>query len=198
MKGSALANPPKGEPFGNPIFGEEEGEGMLEILVALVVRISGIFMALAAIKAGFFSYSNLVIGGGAAAGVWLEVVPLGIMFVISVLMVGFPLGVTQRLLPAETGDEQGEIEPLTSEKIQLLASSLFGLYFLVQSVLDGFYVWGIFLAIRHMGIQWSWTPEYTGTTIAALAEFCMALWFLFGAKGLWAMVRWARIISSEK
>ncbi len=171
----------------------------LDFLIALVVRVSGIFMALTAMKAGFFSYGNLAIGGGVYAGLWLETGPLFIMLLVSLLMISCPLGVARWLLPAEAADEQHvKYEWHIDGNIELLASSLMGLYFLVQSILDGFYVWGIFLAVRHMGMQWSWTPEYAGMAMASAAEFCAALWFLFGAKGLWVMVRWARKTGTEK
>jgi len=153
-------------------------------------------MALSVIKAGFFSYSNLVIGGGLSAGLWLEILPLGIMFAISLVMILCPLGIAKGLLSADL--EGVEDEHFSSKKIEYLASSLFGLYFLACAIVDAFYVWGIFLAIRHMGMPWVWTPEYSGAAMAGVAEFCVALWFLFGAKGLWAMVGWARKISTQK
>ncbi len=164
----------------------------IRILTALAVRITGIVMGLYALRNGSL-YIGSMVGGSQIQ--WLMILAFLLMLAASLLMIVFPLTLAGKLLPV--GSESKKTDGLSSDKIEYLASSLMGLYFLVQAIIDGFYLLGIFLGTRNLGITWIWTQDNAGIFMAMIAELIAALWLLFGARGLWGVVRWARDLGKK-
>ncbi len=164
----------------------------IRILTAIAVRVAGVVIGLYALRNGALYIGSMT---GGTESQWLMSLAFLLMLAASLLMIIFPFTLTGKLLPDET--EAKKTDSLSSEKIEYLASSLMGLYFFVEAIIDGFYMLGIVLGLRNLGIAWTWTPEYAGIVMAMTAEFLAALWLLFGAKGIWSVVRWAKDVDKN-
>ncbi|MCP4932853.1 MAG: hypothetical protein GY927_01305 [bacterium] len=162
------------------------------ILTALAVRVAGIFMGLYALRNGAL-YIGSTVGGSQSE--LLMVLAFLLMTAASLLMIFFPLTLAGKILPDDLAP--AKTDSLSSEEIEYLASSLLGLYFFVEAIIHGFYILGILLGLQNMGLSWSWTQEYTAIVMAMIAELFAALWLLFGSKGLWRAVRWARDVGKK-
>ncbi len=158
-------------------------------LAAVAVRIAGLVIGLYAIRNGAMHLAaDPTIRQD--PWVWLPLTSTVMMFSTAFCMVIFPTIIVQKLIPRD--ESPPESSTLSIADIEILATSLVGLYVLVQAVLDATYMGTLWFAIRQTGYPWIWTAEYIATTVTAVAELLVGLWLLFGARGLMSFVRWAR------
>ncbi len=162
-------------------------------LVAIAVRIAGIFVAIYAVKNGA-AYISTAGQSNDDPWLWLVLTPVVMMAAAAVCMIAFPQIVAGNLIPAK---KPGETESaLTAGQLEPLACSLIGLYFLAQSVFDTTYVASLWFVTKQLGYKWVWAPEFGAVAVTAAVEFIVSMWLLFRARGLLGLLKWARSLGS--
>lgn len=155
----------------------------------LAVRISGIIIGLYAIKAGA-SWVYTASTSNDLAPLWLLLTANALMVCAAICMILFPGIVAGILAPQKSASNNQSL--LSSYDIELLAYSLFGLYLLIQAVLDASYLTSIWYATISLSYPWTWSPEYVAMTVTMFFELAVAIFLLFGGRVLSIALKWAR------
>lgn len=110
--------------------------------------------------------------------------------VIALLLWLFPLTVSRKLLPRSALDQSVALPP--HEQIERAGFCLIGLWLLTRAlpglVFEGF----IFDLSAHSNPPVELPPQNYAFVAEHLAELALAVWLLFGARGLRGLLIWAR------
>lgn len=114
--------------------------------------------------------------------------------VIALLLWLFPLAVARKLLPRSALDQSVALPP--HEQIERAGFCLMGLWLLMRAlpglVFEGF----IFDLSAHSSPPVELPPQNYAAVAEHLAELALAVWLLFGARGLRGLLAWARSAGS--
>jgi len=166
--------------------------------VGLGVRLSGIllgiyFMAFAIRTISFFKNPETAANVDVAAYVTLGTIILLIVF----LMIAFPLTVAGKIVPGDIDD--GSISNESKESVQGVILSVAGVIILAIRLPDLVY-WIIYIMmINEQGsTDGSLGPDVIAPLITTFVEIAIALWLVFGARGIIGAIRTIRSAGIEK
>lgn len=165
----------------------------IQTLSALAIRITGIVIGLYAVKSGAI-YVYAAKQSNDDPWLFVTLTPIVMMFSASACMIAFPRIIAGKLVPVADGTTK---EPPSITDLEVLGSALLGLYFLIQSVLDAVWMISLWFATKQFGYQWQWSGDYVSTIAVAVVEFAIAVWLMLGARGLFELLRRARVARSE-
>ncbi len=160
----------------------------IQTLAALAVRITGIFLGLSFLK----SIGNFLASfGKAIEDPWLfmSLTPTVMMFGAALCMIFFPRTIAAKFVPVVPNESK---DPPAIGQLEALGSTLLGLYFLVEVVLDVTWMISYYFSSLQWNTPWAWTPQYITSLAVIIVQFIVAIWLLNGAKALFRLVRWAR------
>jgi hypothetical protein len=106
----------------------------------------------------------------------------------------FPLTVARKLLPRSALDLPTSLP--TREQIEQAGFCLLGLWLLTQAIPSLVFEGMVFYLYTRPGSELGLRPQEYAALARALVELALAVWLLFGAKGLLGIVRWARTAGS--
>lgn len=156
---------------------------------ALAVRIAGIFVLTYAIQ-----YVASVLAWTPQKGELLSYITMwafvGLSLVVALAMIFAPMGIAGALASGTSAGR--DAVTLAIRDIELIACFALGLYFLIDAVLALMNLLIARWASESMSMPWVWHPNLIATGITAIVQIAAGLWLLFGAPGLWSIVRWAR------
>ena len=163
---------------------------MLNIqLVAIVVRLFAVSLVTYALRnlPAFWIFNQ--------PEVTLEQRLYTVGFSILMLMVAiglwlFPFTAAKKLVPDQSASEY---PTLSEEQLQRTATSLLGLWTLIDAVPNGGYA-VVALSMRSAPLD----GAVYSTIARIIVEVAIGIWLLFGAKGLWRHLNKRRSISHEK
>lgn len=106
----------------------------------------------------------------------------------------FPLTVARKLLPRSALDQS--ISLPAHEQIEQAGFCLMGLWLLTQALPSVVFEVYVFYLYTRPGSMLGLRPQEYAALARALVELALALWLLFGARGLRGALRWARTAGS--
>lgn len=117
-----------------------------------------------------------------------------LLVAIAVALWLFPLTVARKLLPRSALDQP--ISLPAHEQIERAGFCLLGLWLLMQAVPSLVFEGVVFYLYTRPGSGLGLSPRQYAALARALVELGLAIWLLFGAKGLLGVLRWARTAGS--
>jgi hypothetical protein len=126
---------------------------------------------------------------GDTAGMSMVLAAMATLLLIALFLWLFPLTVASRLIP-RSALEQRTSAPV--EDLQRCGFLLLGLWVLALSVPGFFRYLFLYYLTARLGTTIQLAPEAHAGFAAVVVELMIGLWLLFGAKGLLALLRWAR------
>lgn len=117
-----------------------------------------------------------------------------IMVAIIVALWLFPLTVARTLLPRSALDQP--ISLPAHEQIERACFCLMGVWLLTQAIPSLVFEGFVFYLYTRPGSELGLRPQEYAALARALVELGLAIWLLFGAKGLLGVLRWARTAGS--
>lgn len=106
----------------------------------------------------------------------------------------FPLTVARKLLPRSASDQPTALP--AHEQIEQAGFCLMGLWLLTQAIPSLVFEGFVFYLYTRPGSMLGLRPQEYAALARALVETGLAIWLLFGAKGLLGILRWARAAGS--
>jgi hypothetical protein len=114
--------------------------------------------------------------------------------VIVILLWLFPLTIARKLLPRSAQDQSIALPP--HEQIERAGFCLMGLWLLTHAV-PGLVFDAVVMHLYHYpGATMELRPQDYAAIAEHLVELALALWLLFGARGLRGLLIWARNVGS--
>lgn len=162
--------------------------------VALGVRLFCIWLAICILRyAPAFWLLN-----GQQASTTHDAAPLVIGTLILVAIVIalwlFPLTVARKLLPRSALDQPASLP--AREQIERAGFCLLGLWLLTQAIPSLVFEGMVFYLYTRPGSELGLRPQEYAALARGLVELGLAIWLLFGAKGLLGLLRWAETAGS--
>lgn len=163
--------------------------------VALGVRLFCVWLAIYILRdvpaLWMFSHDAMH-DSSAATGI---IIYVAILIAILVALWLFPLTITRNLLPHSAQEQAATLAPI--EQMQRVGFCLLGLWLLTQAIPGLAFEAVLFHEYAAPGTTLELRPQDYATLAQRLAELALAIWLLFGARGLLGAIRKARIAGSS-
>jgi hypothetical protein len=158
-------------------------------VVALGIRLFCIWLAVYVLRyaPAIWSYNTSSVPDRGVAGTVIVVTAVLVAIVIALWL--FPLAVARKLLPRATLDHPTS---LPIDQLQSAGFCLLGLWLLTEAVPGVVYEAVMIYYSTRPNAAVELRPDNYAAMAQTAIELGLGLWLLFGAKGLLAIVRWAR------
>jgi hypothetical protein len=114
---------------------------------------------------------------------------------VALLLWLFPLTVARKLLPRSALDQTIALPP--AEQIERAGFCLLGLWVLAQALPGLIREIFVFCIYTRAGSTFEWSAQDYASLAEVLVRSGIAIWLLFGAKGLQGFVGWARSVGTR-
>jgi len=165
-------------------------------IVALGIRIAALFYIIYIIRDGSAFLYTMVKLQEETNWTFIATIILGILILIGVIILKFPLFFAGKLLP--NSSEYNTNKNYGLEDIQMVAFTIVGLLVLVRALPDIIYWLIVMLEYRSEIPITELRPEDIGNIYATILELMIGFWLLFGAKGLRKILHSFRYAGIEK
>jgi hypothetical protein len=163
-------------------------------IVALGVRLFAIWLAIEILRhlPGLWAFSAR---DGNVSGFTAIVVLVAVTLIaITLALWRFPLAVARKLLPTATLDQA---TPLPAEQIERVGFCLLGLWLLADAVRGLAYSGVMLYYSRQPNVSLELRPDNYAAMAQTMVELVLAIWLLFGARGLVGLLRRARAAGTD-
>lgn len=161
-------------------------------LVALGVRLFCIWLAIHAMTS-MSGYWIIASQQDSAMAETIVLAGSALFLLIIVLLWLFPLTVAGKLLPRAALDRHVALAP--HQHIESAGFCLLGLWLLTRAV-PGLIYDAVVMHLYHANPALALSPQRYATMYGHLVELALAIWLLFGARGLRGLLNWARSAAS--
>ena len=160
-----------------------------EHIVAVAVRLFAIGLTVYAVSNTLGTAPIYFVGGFESSVFLLVIVVTLLTLVTAFLLWRFPLWIASRLFRYDDSESRPSTS-ITGDELQTVGFTVLGIYFLFKAVIAGVYWIFWFGSVRSKGFE----PDANqwASVLMTIAEFVLACFLVFGARGLAGLIRKAR------